>query len=68
MTCVALAVGTARLSSPLGVYDFVKRSSLIDTSHCGAQVLGPVADTLAQGEGLQAHARSAAMRVGPPGG
>jgi histidinol dehydrogenase len=57
---------TARFSSPLGVYDFVKRSSLIDISHRGAQVLGPVAETLALGEGLQAHARSAAMRVGAP--
>ncbi len=60
--------GTARFSSPLGVYDFVKRSSLIDISHRGAQVLGPVADTLAQGEGLQAHARSAVMRVDANGG
>jgi histidinol dehydrogenase len=56
--------GTARFSSPLGVYDFVKRSSLIEISQQGAQVLGPVADALAQGEGLQAHARSAAMRLG----
>ncbi|MBH9551353.1 histidinol dehydrogenase [Inhella gelatinilytica] len=55
--------GTARFSSPLGVYDFVKRSSLIDISAQGAQALGPVADTLAQGEGLQAHARSATMRL-----
>ncbi|MBH9579025.1 histidinol dehydrogenase [Inhella proteolytica] len=55
--------GTARFSSPLGVYDFVKRSSLIDISEQGAQVLGPVADTLAQGEGLQAHARSATLRL-----
>jgi histidinol dehydrogenase len=56
--------GTARFSSPLGVYDFVKRSSLIDISAAGAQVLGPVADELARGEGLQAHARSASMRLG----
>ncbi|HNI84937.1 MAG TPA: histidinol dehydrogenase [Ottowia sp.] len=55
--------GTARFSSPLGVYDFVKRSSLIDISEQGAQALGPVADTLAQGEGLQAHARSATLRL-----
>lgn len=55
--------GTARFSSPLGVYDFVKRSSLIDISAKGAQALGPVADTLAQGEGLQAHARSATLRL-----
>jgi histidinol dehydrogenase len=56
--------GTARFSSPLGVYDFVKRSSLLHISRRGAQVLGPVADTLARGEGLQAHARSAVMRLG----
>lgn len=56
--------GTARFSSPLGVYDFVKRSSLLHISARGAQVLGPVADTLAQGEGLQAHARSATLRLG----
>ncbi len=56
--------GTARFSSPLGVYDFVKRSSLIEISQRGAQVLGPVAETLAVGEGLQAHARSAALRLG----
>jgi histidinol dehydrogenase len=58
--------GTARFSSPLGVYDFVKRSSLIDISQRGAQVLGPVADTLAQGEGLQAHARAATLRLERP--
>jgi histidinol dehydrogenase len=56
--------GTARFSSPLGVYDFVKRSSLIEVSQDGAQVLGPIASTLAQGEGLQAHARAAEMRLG----
>ena len=55
--------GTARFSSPLGVYDFVKRSSLIEVSEAGAQVLGPIASTLAQGEGLQAHARAAEMRL-----
>ena len=55
--------GTARFSSPLGVYDFVKRSSLLHISRQGAQRLGPVADTLARGEGLQAHARSAVMRL-----
>ncbi len=55
--------GTARFSSPLGVYDFQKRSSLIFCSPQGAQVLGRVADTLAQCEGLDAHARSAALRV-----
>ena len=56
--------GTARFSSPLGVYDFVKRSSLIEVSARGAQVLGPVAAELAMGEGLQAHARAAQMRLG----
>ena len=55
--------GTARFSSPLGVYDFVKRSSLIEVSECGAQVLGPIAAELAYGEGLQAHARAAEMRL-----
>ena len=55
--------GTARFSSPLGVYDFQKRSSLIEVSAAGAQVLGPVAATLAYGEGLQAHARAAEMRL-----
>ena len=56
--------GTARFSSPLGVYDFVKRSSLIEVSERGAQVLGPIAAELAYGEGLQAHARAAEMRLG----
>jgi histidinol dehydrogenase len=55
--------GTARFSSPLGVYDFQKRSSLIEVSQAGAQVLGPVAAELAYGEGLQAHARAAEMRL-----
>jgi histidinol dehydrogenase len=55
--------GTARFSSPLGVYDFVKRSSLIEVSAAGAQVLGPIAATLAYGEGLQAHARAAELRL-----
>ena len=54
---------TARFSSPLGVYDFQKRSSLIQVSRAGAAQLGRVAVTLAQGEGLQAHARSAAYRI-----
>jgi histidinol dehydrogenase len=54
---------TARFSSPLGVYDFQKRSSLIMVSAAGAQVLGQVAATLAYGEGLQAHARSAEYRL-----
>ena len=55
--------GTARFSSPLGVYDFVKRSSLIEVSEAGAQVLGPIAAELAYGEGLQAHARAAQLRL-----
>ena len=55
--------GTARFSSPLGVYDFQKRSSLIEVSQAGAQVLGPIAAELAYGEGLQAHARAAEMRL-----
>ena len=58
--------GTARFSSPLGVYDFVKRSSLIEVSAAGAQVLGPIAAELAYGEGLQAHARAAELRLGGP--
>ena len=57
--------GTARFSSPLGVYDFQKRSSLIEVSEAGAQVLGPIAAELAYGEGLQAHARAAEMRLSP---
>jgi histidinol dehydrogenase len=55
--------GTARFSSPLGVYDFQKRSSLIEVSEAGAQVLGKIASILAHGEGLQAHARAAEMRL-----
>ncbi len=54
---------TARFSSPLGVYDFQKRSSLIYVSSEGAQTLGKVASTLAHGEGLQAHAQSAEYRL-----
>ena len=54
---------TARFSSPLGVYDFQKRSSLIMVSAEGAQTLGRIAATLAYGEGLQAHARSAEYRL-----
>ena len=57
--------GTARFSSPLGVYDFQKRSSLIEVSAAGAQALGPIAAELAYGEGLQAHARAAEMRLKP---
>ena len=55
--------GTARFSSPLGVYDFQKRSSLIEVSEAGAQVLGPIAAELAYCEGLQGHARAAEMRL-----
>ena len=54
---------TARFSSPLGVYDFQKRSSLIFASTAGAQTLGKIASILAIGEGLQAHARSAEYRL-----
>ena len=57
--------GTARFSSPLGVYDFQKRSSLIEVSEAGAQTLGQIASVLAHGEGLQAHARAAEMRLKP---
>ena len=55
--------GTARFSSPLGVYDFQKRSSLIEVSEQGAQSLGRIASVLAHGEGLQAHARAAELRL-----
>ena len=55
--------GTARFSSPLGVYDFQKKSSLIMASHQGANTLGKVAAILADGEGLQAHAQSARYRI-----
>ena len=55
--------GTARFSSPLGVYDFQKRSSLIEVSEAGAAKLGPIAAELAYGEGLQGHARAAEMRL-----
>ena len=57
---------TARFSSPLGVYDFQKRSSLIKVSDRGARTLGQVAATLARAEGLEAHARSAEWRLGKP--
>jgi histidinol dehydrogenase len=57
--------GTARFSSPLGVYDFQKRSSLIEVSEAGAQSLGRIAAELAYGEGLQAHARAAELRLNP---
>jgi histidinol dehydrogenase len=58
--------GTARFSSPLGVYDFQKRTSVIGVSRAGAGALGRVAATLAQSEGLQAHARSAEIRGQAP--
>jgi len=54
---------TARFSSPLGVYDFQKRSSILRVSEEGAQILGKTAVELAEGEGLEAHARSAAYRM-----
>jgi len=55
--------GSARFSSPLGVYDFQKRTSLIKVSKAGAQTLGKIASTLAHGEGLPAHAKSAEFRL-----
>lgn len=57
--------GTARFSSPLGVYDFQKRSSLIYCSEQGASELGEIASHLARGEGFEAHARSAEYRIKP---
>nr|WP_294865552.1 histidinol dehydrogenase [uncultured Pseudogulbenkiania sp.] len=54
---------TARFASPLGVYDFQKRTSLIRVSHAGAQQLGQIASVLAHGEGLTAHARAAEFRL-----
>ncbi len=56
---------TARFSSPLGVYDFQKRTSLIEVSRAGAQALGEVASVLARAEGLEAHARAAELRLRP---
>ena len=55
--------GTARFSSPLGVYDFQKRTSIIDCSQAGAQIMGQAASVLARGESLTAHARAAEMRL-----
>jgi histidinol dehydrogenase len=55
--------GTARFSSPLGVYDFQKRSSLIEISKAGAVALGKISSVLADGEGLPAHARAARLRM-----
>ena len=57
---------TARFSSPLGVYDFQKRSSIIQVSSAGATTLGRIAATLARGEGLPAHAKSAEYRIQAP--
>ncbi len=54
---------TARFSSPLGVYDFQKRTSLIEVSEQGAQSLGAIASVLAHGEGLKAHACAAELRM-----
>ncbi len=54
---------SARFSSPLGVYDFQKRSSIIEVSEAGAQTLGPIAAILAHGEGLPAHQRAAELRL-----
>ncbi len=56
---------TARFSSPLGVYDFQKRSSVLNLSPAAARALGPIAVTLARGEGLFAHAQSAQYRLRP---
>jgi histidinol dehydrogenase len=57
---------TARFSSPLGVYDFQKRTSMIEISESGAQALGQIASTLAHGEQLTAHARAAELRLKTP--
>jgi histidinol dehydrogenase len=57
--------GTSRFSSPLGVYDFQKRTSLIEVSESGARELGSIAAKLAREEGLEAHARSAEKRYQP---
>ncbi len=54
---------SARFSSPLGVYDFQKRTSIIEVSAAGADTLGRIAATLAHGEGLTAHARAAELRL-----
>lgn len=59
--------GSARFASPLGVYDFQRRSSVIQISEEGAQRLGAVASTLAEAESLEAHGLSAMMRVGKKG-
>jgi histidinol dehydrogenase len=56
---------TARFSSPLGVYDFQKRTSIISVSRDGASTLGAIAAELADGEGLAAHAEAARLRFEP---
>jgi histidinol dehydrogenase len=56
-------VRTARFSSPLGVYDFIKRTNVINVSAAGARALGPIASVLARGEQLTAHAMSAELRL-----
>jgi histidinol dehydrogenase len=58
---------SARFSSPLGTYDFQKRSSIVQISEAGARQLARTAAILADGEGLHAHARSARMRMGISG-
>jgi len=60
--------GTARFSSPLGVYDFQKRTSVLNISAEAARTLGPIAATIARGEGLDAHAQSALYRTSETGG
>ena len=55
--------GSARFSSPLGVYDFVKRTAIVGVSPAGARRLGPIAVELATGEGLGAHAEAARLRL-----
>jgi histidinol dehydrogenase len=56
---------TARFSSPLGVYDFQKRTSVIEVTPRGADALGGIASVLARAEGLEAHARAAEFRLKP---
>ena len=56
--------GTARFSSPLGVYDFQKRTSILQASPAGAREMAAIAEVLAQSEGLTAHQESAALRNG----
>ena len=58
--------GTARFSSGLSIYDFLKRTTWLDTSEAGLAAIGPAAVALAEAEGLGAHARSVALRLGQP--